>query len=78
MTRDIYLAISICLHVVDSSFVCKDRNSPSYGKLHKLRWLLDEYRERCKEDWKLGQEIIIDEMMVPYKDVLLCHTSLAK
>ena len=72
MTRDMYLAISTCLHVVGSSFVCKDHNSPSYDKLHKIRWVLDEFRERCKENWNLGQEITIDEMMVPYKGKY-CH-----
>jgi hypothetical protein len=34
-----------------------------------MRWLLDEFGERHKEVLKLGQEIMIDEMMVPYKDM---------
>lgn len=72
MTMDMYLAISTGLRVVDSSFVCKDHNSPSYDKLHKMRWLLDEFREQYKENWNLGQEITIDELMVPYKGKY-CH-----
>ena len=50
--------------------------SPTYDKLHKLRWILDEVKERIKAMWSLTQQMTIDESTVMYKGniVLLGRT----
>jgi hypothetical protein len=41
--------------------------SPTYNKLHKLRWMLDEVKEKFKAMWSLTQQMTIDESMLMYK-----------
>jgi hypothetical protein len=43
-----------------------DRSSGDFDKLVKLRWLLDEVRDRCKEMWNLGDTVTVDEI-IQYK-----------
>ena len=39
--------------------------SLNYDKLHKVRWLIEEVKERCKEKLQLGKRLTIDhEMMI--------------
>ena len=67
MTRDRYEAISRCLHVANAPTSVTDRDSPTYDKLHKIRWMLDEVRDRCKAMWSPNQQMTVDESMVMYK-----------
>jgi len=38
-----------------------------YDKLWKMRWLLDDLRDRFKSSWNCGQYITVNEMMIMYK-----------
>jgi hypothetical protein len=40
---------------------------PHYDKIRKVRWLVDEMREKCKRLYNLGKFLIVDEMMIRYK-----------
>lgn len=42
MTKDNFIVIYRCLHLVDDNLVNKDRTSPNYDKLYKCQ-LLDEF-----------------------------------
>jgi hypothetical protein len=44
-----------------------NKSSPSYDKLHKLRWMLDEVWDRFKCMWAPNQQLTVDESMVMYK-----------
>jgi len=57
-----------CLHVHNDHGEITDRSNVKFDKLVKLRWLLDEIRNKCKDMWNLEDKVIIDEMMVQYKD----------
>lgn len=67
MSRKRFEAISKCLHVNNNSGAPTDRNHPDFDKLAKLRWLIEEVRECCINNWNLGQFVTIDELMVRYK-----------
>lgn len=67
MTRNRYEHIIRCLHVHNDHAATTDRSSGDFDKLVKLRWLLDEIRDRCKGMWNLGNKVTVDEMMVQYK-----------
>jgi hypothetical protein len=41
-----------------------ERDDLAYNKIHKIRWLVDAIRERCKAAWNLGKNLTINEMMV--------------
>jgi hypothetical protein len=64
MTRNHYEYIIRCLHVHNDHGVTLDRLSVEFDKLMKLRWLLDEIRDRCKCIWNAGDKVTIDEMMI--------------
>jgi hypothetical protein len=67
MTRDRYEHITRCLHVASAPPSITDKDSPTYDKLHKIRWMLDEIRERFKSMWSPNQQMIVDEGMIMYK-----------
>ena len=41
-----------------------DWSNGDFDKLVKLRWLLDEIRDRCKEMWNLEDKVTVDEIMI--------------
>jgi hypothetical protein len=67
LTRDRFELITRCLHVANAPPHVKDHSSPSYDKLHKLRWMLDEVRGRFMAMWTPNQQMTVDEGMVMYK-----------
>jgi hypothetical protein len=48
MTRERYELITRCLHVANAPAHIMDHGSTTYDKLHKVRWLVDEVRDRFK------------------------------
>ena len=67
MSRKKFEAIERCLHIKDDSRAPTDPSHPAYDKLVKVRWLVEEVRDRCVANWKLGKFVTIDELMVRYK-----------
>ena len=67
MTRDRYEQISWCLYVANAPESERMPRSPTYDKLHKLWWMLDEVRDRFKGMWLPNQQMTVDESMVIYK-----------
>jgi hypothetical protein len=45
----------------------QDRSSPTYDKLHKVRWMIDEVRSRFRAMWSPNQQMTVDEGMIMYK-----------
>jgi hypothetical protein len=66
MTHDRFEQITRCLHIANAPSNATDHSSPTYEKLHKLRWMIDEVRTRFKAMWSLNQQITVDESMVMY------------
>jgi hypothetical protein len=66
-TRKRYMALTRCLHITNPCTYVEDRTSPDFNKMHQTRWLINDIREACTREWKLGQHVTIDETMVKYK-----------
>jgi hypothetical protein len=47
--------------------ITRDHDSPSYDKLYKLKWILDEVLKRFKAMWSSNQQFTADEDMHRYK-----------
>ncbi len=43
------------------------RNDPVYDLICRLRWLVDVLNQRFGQEYTLGQNICIDEMLIAYK-----------
>jgi hypothetical protein len=67
MMRDRYEFITRCLHVANAPPHVTDTSSPTYDKLHKIRWMMDEVRDRFKAMWTPNQQLTVDEGMIMYK-----------
>jgi hypothetical protein len=67
MIRDMYEQITRCLHVANAPTSASEKSSPSYDKLHKLRWMIDEVRDHFKNMWSPNQQLTVDESMLMYK-----------
>jgi hypothetical protein len=67
MTCDRYELITRCLHFANAPLEATDPSSPSYDKLHKVRWLVDEIRAHFKAMWAPNQQLTVDEGMIMYK-----------
>jgi hypothetical protein len=53
-------------------YECIERGDLEYGKILQMKWLVDAIQDRCKVTWSLGKSLTIDEMMIRYKDIILC------
>ncbi len=42
-------------------------NDPAYDPIWRLRWLVDVLNQRFRQEYTLGQNICIDEMLIAYK-----------
>jgi hypothetical protein len=69
MTRDQFELITECLHVANAPAHVQDQSSPTYNKLHKIKWMLDEIWDRFKAMWSPNQQMTVDERMIMYKGV---------
>lgn len=67
MTRNSFEHIIQCLHVHNNHGTIIDRINVKFDKLVKLRWLLYESSDRYNDMWNLGDNMIIDEIMIQYK-----------
>jgi hypothetical protein len=72
MTRDRFELITRFLHVASAPPSVTNKDNPTYDKLHKIRWMLDEIRDRFKSMWSPNQQMTVDEAMVMYKGKY-CH-----
>ena len=68
MTRDRFELITRCLHVASAPLSVTNKDSSTYDKLYKIKWMLDEIRDQFKSMWSSNQQIIVDEGMVMYKE----------
>jgi hypothetical protein len=67
MARDRFELINRYLHVANALIDVQDKDSPTYDKLHKLRWMVDEVHHRFKSMWNPNQQMTVDEAMLMYK-----------
>ena len=59
--------ITRCLHVANAPPHVTNTFSPTYEKLHKIRWMMEEMRDHFKAMWSPNQHLIVDEEMIIYK-----------
>jgi hypothetical protein len=67
MSRKRFEAITRCLHLADNTQVENNRDSPSYDKIAKVRWLVEEFVTLSQRWYNCERELTVDEIMVPYK-----------
>jgi len=67
LKRDRFESITRCLHLCIALAKVQDRKSPSYDKLHKVRWLVDDICSNFQALWSPNQQVSVDESMVMYK-----------
>ena len=67
MSRDRYFQIMRYLHFVDNQEEVKDKNSPNYDKLFKVRKLLDLLLLRFLEVYNPERNLSIDETLIKFK-----------
>ena len=67
MSRDRYFQIMRYLHFVDNQEEVKDKNSPNYDKLFKVRKLLDLLLPRFLEVYNPERNLSIDETLITFK-----------
>jgi hypothetical protein len=67
ITRNTYEQFRQCLHVANAPENITNHFSPTYDKLHKVRWMLNEMYNRFKSMWTSNQQLTMDESMVMHK-----------
>ena len=67
MSRDRYFQIMRYLHFVDNREEVKDKNSPCYDKLFKIRKVLDVLLPRFSEVYNPKRNLSIDETLIKFK-----------
>ena len=65
MTRPRFEQILACIHLVDNTSLVKDKTHPSYDKIGKCRWLIDNFVFRSKAAYNCEKHVACDEIMVP-------------
>ena len=66
MAKTRFLKITQYIHLSDTSNV-PAHGSPGYDTLYKVRPLIDLMSEKCAECYNPGQELSVDEAMIPFK-----------
>ena len=61
MTREHFELTTRCLHVENAELYISNPYSPSYDKLYKVRWMLNEICDRFKTMWSPYQQMTIDK-----------------
>ena len=67
MSRDRFLQIMRYLHFTDNQEEVRDKNSPDYDKLFKVRKLLDLLLPRLSEVYNPERNLAVDETLVKFK-----------
>ena len=67
MSRDRFLQIMRYLHFTDNQEEVRDKNSPDYDKLFKIRKLIDLLLPRLSEVYNPERNLAIDETLVKFK-----------
>jgi len=67
MSRDCFECIFRCLHWVDNSTLCQEKESVEYDKIGKVRWVLDHFVRRSKELFNCKKFLTCDEVMIAYR-----------
>jgi hypothetical protein len=66
--QECFYALRKLLHITNPATCANvERRSPNFDKLRRVRRLVEEIRENCKQVWELGKFLSIQKMMVRYK-----------
>jgi len=65
MSRDHFEAFLHCLHYVDNSILCSNKDN-RYDKIGKVRWILEHFVERSHALFNLEKFVTVDEVMIAY------------
>lgn len=66
-SRDRFESLLRCVHCVDNSTACRDKEDPLYDKLWKVRWLLSHFVAVSQRVYNPEKWLTCDEIMVAYK-----------
>jgi hypothetical protein len=58
-----------CLHVANALSSATNHLSPTYDKLYKLQWMINEVCSRFQAMGSLNQQLTVDESMIIYKGI---------
>lgn len=47
------------------------KGSIEYNKLHKIRWMMNEVHDRTKDNWNMGERVVVDDMMINYEGFIV-------
>jgi hypothetical protein len=67
MTRTRFEAIVRCIHLVDNETLQQDSKDPTFDKIGKVRWLIEDFAQKSRELYNPERVLTVDEIMVPYK-----------
>ena len=67
MTMRRWEAILRCLHLTDNEKLERDRSSPNFDKIGKVRMLLDHFVSTSQSLYNLERVVTVDELVIPYK-----------
>lgn len=56
-----------CLHLTDNEKLERDRSSPNFDKIGKIRMLLNHFVKTSQALYNLEREVTVDELIIPYK-----------
>lgn len=68
MLRNHFELIIRCLHVTNPTILESDKKSWFYDKVGKIKWLVDEGRSKILKNYNLDDMVIIDNIILKYKD----------
>ena len=67
MTMRRWEAILRCLHLTDNDKLERDRLSPNFDKIGKVRMLLNHFVSTSQRYYNQEREVTVDELIIPYK-----------
>jgi hypothetical protein len=66
LTRNRFESLLRCMHCVDNEQIYRDKSSPLYDKISKIRVVLEHIVRRSQEQYNPDKFITCDEIMVAY------------
>jgi hypothetical protein len=66
-SHDRFQQIAKCLHITNPNSYVATRGEPGYDKMGQVRWLVNDIRRVCMQEWNLGKYVTVDEMLIRYK-----------
>lgn len=66
ITHDIFESLLRCIHCFDNMQLCRDKESPLYDKLGKVRWILEHFVTQSRELFNCERYVTTDEIIIAF------------